>query len=222
MRIHIDDIHKAYGKRQILRGCRLEAESGMRVGILGRNGSGKSTLLSVLAGIQRADAGSFWCDGADLITEHRLRSQTVGYVPQGTPFMEELSAWDNLLLWYTRAQLRQELENGVLAALGIGEFVKMPVHKLSGGMKKRLSIGCAMAGHPRILLMDEPGAALDLVAKLQIREYLKGFQQAGGVVILATHDLQELEDCDCLYTLKDGVLSPFAYEGDPEKLMERL
>jgi ABC-type multidrug transport system ATPase subunit len=136
----------------------------MRVGVLGRNGSGKSTLLSVLAGIQRADAGSFWCDGADLMTEHRLRSQTVGYVPQGTPFMEELSAWDNLLLWYTRAQLRQELENGVLAALGIGEFVKMPVYKLSGGMKKRLSIGCAMAGHPRILLMDEPGAALDLVA----------------------------------------------------------
>jgi ABC-2 type transport system ATP-binding protein len=51
---------------------------------------------------------------------------------------------------------------------------------------------------------------------------LKGFQQAGGVVILATHDLQELEDCDCLYTLKDGVLLPFAYDGDPEKLMERL
>lgn len=165
MQICVNGIHKSYGRKEILCGCELAAQSGMRVGILGKNGSGKSTLLSVLAGIQKADRGSFLCDHADLLVQHRLRSQLVGYVPQGTPFLEELSAWDNLLLWYTRQQLRQELDGGVLAALGIGEFVKMPVYKLSGGMKKRLSIGCAMAGHPRILLMDEPGAALDLVCK---------------------------------------------------------
>ena len=110
----------------------------------------------------------------------------------------------------------------MLAALGIGEFVKMPVYKLSGGMKKRLSIGCAMAGHPQILLMDEPGAALDLVCKLQIQRYLQQFQQSGGVVILTTHDVQELEGCDRLYTLKNGVLETFVYDGNLEKLMERL
>ena len=222
MQICVNGIYKAYGKKEILCGCNLVGQSGMRLGILGKNGSGKSTLLSVLAGIQQADAGSFLCDETDLLAEHRLRSQMVGYVPQGTPFMEELSAWDNLLLWYPRRQLRQELDSGVLAALGVGEFVKMPVYKLSGGMKKRLSIGCAMAGHPQILLMDEPGAALDLVAKLQIHNYLQQFQQSGGVVILTTHDVQELEACGRLYALKNGVLEEFVYDGNLEKLMERL
>ena len=222
MQICVNGIHKSNCRKEILCGCELAAQSGMRVGILGKNGSGKSTLLSVLAGIQKADRGSFLCDNADLLVQHRLRSQLVGYVPQGTPFLEELSAWDNLLLWYTRQQLRQELDGGVLAALGIGEFVKMPVYKLSGGMKKRLSIGCAMAGHPQILLMDEPGAALDLVCKLQIQHYLQQFQQSGGVVILTTHDVQELEGCDRLYTLKNGVLETFVYDGNLEKLMERL
>lgn len=222
MQICVNGIYKAYGKKEILRGCNLTAQSGMCIGILGKNGSGKSTLLSVLAGIQPAEEGRFLCDGTDLLTQHRLRSQLVGYVPQGTPFLEELTAWDNLLLWYPRQQLRQALDNGVLAALGVGEFVKMPVYKLSDGMKKRLSIGCAMAGQPQILLMDEPGAALDLVAKLQIQRYLQQFRQSGGVVILTTHDVQELEMCDGLYTLKNGVLESLAYDGNLEKLMERL
>lgn len=222
MQIEISNIRKAFGKKRILSGCGLSARSGMRVGILGSNGSGKSTLLSILAGVQRADGGSFWCDGEDLLKNKALRSQLVGYVPQGLPFMEELSAWDNLRLWYTTQELKCELQSGVLAQLGIGEFVKMPVHKLSGGMKKRLSIGCALAGRPRILLMDEPTAALDLVCKEQIHEQLQLYQSAGGTVILTTHDVQELSRCDALYILKDGVLMPFSYDGNMQELMERL
>lgn len=222
MQIEISDIRKAFGKKQILRGCGLSARGGMRVGILGSNGSGKSTLLSILAGVQYADGGSFRCDGEDLLKNKTLRSQLVGYVPQGLPFMEELSAWDNLRLWYATRELKYELQSGVLAQLGIGEFVKMPVHKLSGGMKKRLSIGCAMAGRPRILLMDEPTAALDLACKEQIHEQLRLYQSAGGTVILTTHDVQELSRCDALYILKDGALLPYAYDGNMQGLMERL
>lgn len=222
MQIDVINIHKAFARRQILRGVSLRAESGACVGILGCNGSGKSTLLSILAGIRKADRGSFLCDGRDLLGDQRLRRQMVGYVPQGAPFMEELSAWDNLRLWYTRQELREELEHGVLAALGVGEFVKMQVGKLSGGMKKRLSIGCAMAGRPPVLLMDEPSAALDLSCKEQIHSYLRQYRSAGGVVVMTTHDLQDLEQCDALYILKDGVLEPFVFNGELQTLLERL
>lgn len=222
MQIEITNVQKAFGKKKILRDCTFSACSGMRVGILGSNGSGKSTLLSILAGVQKADGGSFQCDGAELFIQHKLRSRLVGYVPQGTPFLEELSAWDNLRLWYTGKSLAQELERGVLAQLGIGEFVKMPVNKLSGGMKKRLSIGCAMAGRPPILLLDEPTAALDLVCKATIHEYLLDYQRSGGIVILTTHDVQAIDSCDVLYSLKEGALAPLAYDGDLQSLMERL
>lgn len=222
MQIEIKEITKAYRRKTVLKGVQLSARGGQRIGILGGNGSGKSTLLSILAGIQRADGGEFLLDGKSLLTGHRLRSAAVGYVPQGTPLFDELTARDNLLLWYSPKELTQELENGVLSLLGIDQFLKMPVGKLSGGMKKRLSIGCAMAKHPPILLLDEPTAALDLACKAQIDRYLRRYTAAGGLVILTTHDAGELAACDALYILKNGVLEPYTFDGDLNALTERL
>lgn len=222
MQIQLCNIQKKYGKKQVLKGIDLTCQGGQCIGILGSNGCGKSTLLSVLAGVLDADGGEFLCDGKNLLTDHKRRAHLVGYVPQGTPLMEELTAWDNLRLWYPKEQLQQELETGVLKLLGIGEFLKVPVHKMSGGMKKRLSIGCAMAKRPPILLLDEPTAALDLGCKQDIANYLRSYKAAGGVLLLTTHDLQELQLCDSLYIIKDGVLVPFAFDGDLQKLVQSL
>ena len=222
MEMQIRDIHKKYGARQILRGVDLTLQSGTCVGILGSNGSGKSTLLSILAGIRPADRGAFLIDGRDLFREPGLREKLVGYVPQGTPLVEELTAWDNLLLWYTKAQLQQELAGGLLGKLGLESFLKMPVSKLSGGMKKRLSIGCAIAGRPPVLLLDEPMAALDLACKRDISTYIKAHKALGGMVLMATHDVMELELCDRWYIIKDGKLTSFDYTGDLDALVGRL
>jgi ABC-2 type transport system ATP-binding protein len=89
-------------------------------------------------------------------------------------------------------------------------------------MKKRLSIGCAVAKRPPILLLDEPAAALDIACKQSISQYLLRYKRAGGLLLLITHDLMELELCDRWYILKNGVLEPFVYDGDVEKLVERL
>lgn len=222
MKIEIKNIAKKFRKNQVLRDVSLCAESGTCIGILGANGSGKSTLLSILAGVQRCDGGSFLCDGTDLLQDARSRSQLVGYVPQGTPLIEELSARDNLLLWYDRASMRQELESGVLHLLGIEEFLGVTVSKMSGGMKKRLAIGCAMAEKPPILLLDEPTAALDLACKQSIADYLRHYKQEGGLLLLTTHDVMELALCDAWYILRDGRLEPFAFDGDVQKLVESL
>lgn len=222
MEMQIRHITKSYGKKQVLQDIDLTVQSGSCIGILGSNGSGKSTLLSVLAGIQPANGGAFLCDGKDLLTDSKRRARLVGYVPQGTPLMEELTAWDNLRLWYDRQTLEEELEFGVLKLLGIDEFLKVPVCKMSGGMKKRLSIGCAVANRPPILLLDEPTAALDLPCKENIARYLRQYKASGGILLLTTHDVMELQLCDALYIIKEGILVPFAFDGNIDKLVESL
>ena len=222
MSFEIKNIKKSYGKKTPLEDISFVAEESRCVGILGKNGSGKSTLLSILAGVQKCDAGEFLGNGENLFKNRKKLANDVGYVPQGTPLIEELSARDNLLLWYGKDQLDKELQNGVLKLLGIGDFLKVPVQKMSGGMKKRLSIGCAMAKKPPILLLDEPTAALDLTCKEQIADYLRSYKAAGGLLLLTTHDVLELQLCDAWYILKDGVLHPFTFDGDLHKLIESL
>ena len=146
----------------------------------------------------------------------------MGYVPQGTPLIEELNGWDNLLLWYDRKTLKKELDGGVLKVLGVDAFMKTTVSKMSGGMKKRLSIGCAMAQKPPVLLLDEPTAALDLSVKKDILRYLSQYKKSGGLLVMTSHDPIELEMCDECYTMREGVLHPFAYDGNIHTLMEKL
>ena len=220
--IELNQITKRYKKKLILKDITLSVQEGGCVGILGSNGSGKSTLLSTLAGVQKADGGSFLWEGADLFSDESFRAKVLGYVPQGNPLMEELTAWDNLRLWYEKEELKRELEDGVLAMLGIPSFIKVPVRKMSGGMKKRLSIGCSVANHPKLLLLDEPSAALDLVCKERIGTYLRNFKAQGGTILLATHDVQEFALCDAWYILREGELTPYEYDGNVHHLVGKL
>jgi ABC-2 type transport system ATP-binding protein len=220
--IEIKNIHKHYGKHKVLNGVDFTVEPGEIVGILGANGSGKSTLLTILAGLQNCDAGFFNIDGKDLLKDSKLRNQLVAYVPQEMPLITELTAWDNLRMWYSADRLKKELNSGVLKLLGIDQFIKVPVSQMSGGMKKRLCIGCAMNSNPKLMLLDEPTAALDLVCKEKIYSYFEQYKSKGGSMIIATHEVQEIELCDRCYIIKDGVLENYKYDGDIPHLIGRL
>lgn len=214
-----------HGKKKVLHDVCLNAQSGECIGILGANGCGKSTLLSILAGIQPADGGSIQLNGTDVLkTRKKERTSLIGYVPQECPLMEELNALDNLKLWYCDSplSLQEELKQGFLAMLGIPDFLKVSVKNMSGGMKKRLSIGCAVAENPCILLLDEPGAALDLICKERIEVYLKNFKKKGNTILLATHEEREINLCDRLFLLRDGKLEPLAYDGNIHTLAGKL
>lgn len=192
------------------------AQRGECIGIVGANGCGKSTLLSILAGTLKPKSGQVlyygqtaWHEGKGgrMHGDKEVIRRMTGYVPQENPLMPELSVYDNLRLWYPdRKQLEQELEQGFLSLLGIREFCAKQVNKLSGGMKKRVSIGIAMAGMPPVLLMDEPSAALDLVCKEDIRRYLQVYLERKGTVVITTHEEGELALCSKLYVMKDGQL----------------
>lgn len=218
----VEHIRKSYGIKPVLKNITFTANTGTITGILGGNGSGKSTLLGVLAGVIKPGSGRFMYDGKDLLTSRALRSEMIGFVPQGTPLIEELSAKDNLLLWYSWDKIKEQLKSGVLGMLGIDEFLNVPVRKMSGGMKKRLSIGCAVSHMPRLLLLDEPSAALDLPCREHISNYLKAYSSYGGTVIIATHDVSEIELCDSLYIMSNGVLEPYEFDGNIHRLAGRL
>ena len=217
MKIEIKSISKKYGRKTVLKDVSFTAESGGNVGILGKNGSGKSTLFSVLCGIQRG-GGEFLCDGIDLMKKAKERERICGFIPQEPPLFAELSAKDNLLLWYSSKDMKKSLEDGVLAMLGIDEFLSVPVSKMSGGMKKRLSIGCAVSNDPSVLFLDEPSGALDIVCRQKIGEYLTDFRKKGGITVIATHDIHELLQFESLFVLRDGTLSLYDGERDVDSL----
>ncbi len=226
--LEIQGLQKSFrrGRKQVLREISLQARGGQCIGILGANGCGKSTLLSILAGIQRPDRGNVLLNDRNLLEKkiQRNLSSLVGYVPQEPPLMTELSAYDNLRLWYCQSplSLERELKEGFLATLGIPDFLKVPVRHMSGGMKKRLSIGCSIAMSPRVLLLDEPGAALDLQCKEYIETYLREFRSQGNLILIATHEEREIALCDQLFLLKGGILSPISYGGDIHQIAEAL
>ncbi len=204
-RLRAVNIASSYGKKKVLCGVDIAADAGQCVGIVGINGCGKSTLLNILAGLRKAQSGEICFDG-NRAQGRQPFIRYVGYVPQESNLIPELSVMDNLRLWYQdKAMLQQSLEQGFLGALGVGQMCRMKAGKLSGGMKKRVSIGCALAGNPPILILDEPDAALDLPGKADIRKYLGMYRQMGGTILLATHDEIDLELCDRVFALSRGV-----------------
>lgn len=135
--------------------------------------------------------------------------------------MEELTVRDNLLLWYkgSKGRMKEDLEHGPAALLGIPSMLERRAGKLSGGMKKRLSIACALSGQAPLLIMDEPGAALDLECKETIRQYLQSYLENGGTAVLTSHEMEELSMCSRLYVLRDGRLEEIPAGLGPKELI---
>ena len=220
--IELINISKRYRDKWVIKDVHIKVEEGRCVGILGVNGSGKTTLLSILAGVLKADSGSLVYEGIDLLKTPKLRRELIAYVPQNSPLVEELSAYDNLRLWYNKENLKAELKEGIISLLGIDEFIKKPVHKLSMGMKKRLSIACAVSKKPEILLLDEPSAYLDIIAKEKIYNYVEAHKKGGGSAILVSHDVADFKICDEYYILKSARLQSYNYDNDIDKLIKSL
>lgn len=199
------DITAGYGKKIVLRNLSLELEAGSCTFIIGTNGCGKSTLFSVMAGIKRAKSGKLLIDERE--SNEKQLQKLIGYVPQDSPLFPELTVKDNLLLWYGgKEALQKESEGGVIEKLGLLELLKKRTDTLSGGQQRRVCIGCAMAGKPRILIMDEPGAALDLECKEVLYTYLREYRESGGTILMSSHEKSDWEMGDKVYVLSGGNL----------------
>ncbi len=188
---NIEKINKSYGNKLVLDNISLSIAGNEAIGILGVNGSGKSTLLSCIA---KKYAG----DG----------SIKIGYMPQENPLFDELSAIDNIKMWtkLSRSEIIAALNSPPLSDMGISDFARITVKKMSGGMKKRVSLAIALINNPDILLLDEPFASLDLPAKEDILKIMNGFLCENKSIIVASHDNNVFDFCSKVFLLKDGKL----------------
>lgn len=218
--IRAEHISKKY-KNVVLKDISFTAEKGEIIGILGANGCGKTTLLTILAGAVKASGGALYYNNEPVFEKPQLFRRYTGYVPQGNPLIEELSCKDNLSLW-CRCSLSEMLSREEIKRLGISEYLNKRVSKLSGGMKRRLSIAIALSGRPPVLILDEPGNALDLKGRAEIGDYIRDYALSGGTVVMSTHIEGEIELCTKLYIIKNGVLVPVPKETGVKGIVELI
>lgn len=207
--LEVSNIKKSYGRKTVLDHISFHAESGECVAIVGRNGCGKTTLMQILAGVIRPNEGELRYFGKNPLSKKKYFRKLCGYVPQELPLMEELSVKDNLRLWGVGT--RKE-DQELIREFQLEELMRVTVAKLSGGMKRRLSIACALAEWPAILFMDEPSTALDLYYKESIGNWIKTYCGMNGIVVMATHDEKEILSCDRCLLMKEGKLCELSKE----------
>ena len=203
--IEVNNISKRY-RNTVLDDISFTAEKGQCIGIIGANGCGKTTLLSIMAGVNKAQSGKIYYNN-ELADRKSVFKKYIAYVPQENPLIDELTTKDNLLLWLgSNRKIKDGFENGVLKDLGIDEFLNKQVNELSGGMKRRLSIGISLSNNAPIMLLDEPGSALDIYGKQEVNSYISNYVKNGGTVVMSTHDRDEIDLCTKLYKIEDGIL----------------
>ncbi len=203
--IEVKNISKRY-RNTVLDDISFTAEKGQCIGIIGANGCGKTTLLSIMAGVNKTQSGKIYYNN-ELADRKSVFKKYIAYVPQENPLIDELTTKDNLLLWLgSNRKIKDGFENGVLKDLGIDEFLNKQVNELSGGMKRRLSIGISLSNNAPIMLLDEPGSALDIYGKQEVNSYISNYVKNGGTVVMSTHDRDEIDLCNKLYKIEDGIL----------------
>jgi iron(III) transport system ATP-binding protein len=213
--LEVAGIWKSYGRVPVLRGVSLSAGTGSLTAILGASGAGKSTLLRVIAGFEPADEGTVALGGTTVGSEVPPERRHIGYVPQDGALFPHLTVRRNVGfalsggLFPARRTGRGDLVNELLDLVGLADLGGRYPHELSGGQQQRVAIARALASRPRLVLLDEPFAALDASLRSTVRADVVGALRATGTTaVLVTHDQDEaLSVADYIAVLRDGAVT---------------
>ena len=211
--LEISGLRKTYAARgagpekEALKGIDLTIPRGSIFGLLGPNGAGKSTLINILAGLVNKTSGSVQIWGFDQDHNPRMSRASIGVVPQELhldPFFTPFEAMEiQAGLYGVPASDRRT--KSLLTALGLGDKMDVGARTLSGGMKRRLLIGKALAHSPPVLILDEPTAGVDIDLRRQLWDFVRELNEDGVTVILTTHYLEEAEEmCDRIAIINHG------------------
>ena len=214
--VSLSAVSHRYGKVQALDNISLEIERGQTVGLIGPDGVGKSTLLSLIAGVRVIQDGSVSVLGGDMADKETRRelSHCIAYMPQGLGqnLYRTLSVYENIdfhaRLFGLKAQEREERIARLVAATGLDPFIDRAAGKLSGGMKQKLSLCCALVHNPDLLILDEPTTGVDPLSRRQFWTLVNDLRQEnqGMTVIVATAYIEEAQQFEQLLAMDDGKL----------------
>ena len=217
--IEIANLSKQYGKILALDHLDLIVPNGMIYGIVGSNGAGKSTLIKALVGSLRPTSGTAKVLGLDPLKERWELRKQIGYMPQSPALYDDLTSRENIL-FFGKAQSVNELEkraDEIISFTELSSRANDKVGTFSGGMKKRVSLCCAMVHNPKILFLDEPTAAIDPHLKILLWRLFRKLSQSGVTIFLSTHQMDEVLLCDKVTILSNGEILA---TDNPQKLIE--
>lgn len=190
------------GRAEVLRGVDTRIRAGQVVGMLGPSGAGKTTLMRAIVGAQRITSGTIEVFGRP--AGHRALRRELGYMAQSSAVYDDLTVEQNLD--YFRRVLgapRTDVDR-VIAEVGLGAVRRSLVARLSGGQRSRVSLGIALLGTPRLLVLDEPTVGLDPVLREELWALFARLAAAGRTLLVSSHVMDEARRCDRLLLVREG------------------
>lgn len=217
-------LSKTFGAVRAVNNITFSVQAGEIYGLLGPNGAGKTTTISMVSGLLKPDAGEISVAGHAFWSSPQAAKRIMGVVPQELAIYEELSGRENLEFWGRIAGLSASAARvrtaELLEALSLTDRAGDLIKTYSGGMKRRINLGCALLHRPKLLLLDEPTVGIDPQARLNILEFVRKLQQEGTAILYTTHYLEEAETlCSRIGIIDHGSLLA---EGTLAELQERL
>lgn len=194
---------------QALKGVSFNIEDGEFFGLLGPNGAGKTTLINILAGLSRATSGQVSVCGFDVVKDYAKSRQALGVVPQELVFDPFFSVRETLRIQSAYFGLRRNDAwiDELLANLGLTDKADANMRQLSGGMKRRVLVAQALVHRPRVIVLDEPTAGVDVELRQTLWQFIAKLNKEGHTVLLTTHYLEEAEAlCNRIAMIKQGEL----------------
>ena len=209
--LQVDDLVKRYGDFTAVDGISFQVQEGEFFGLLGPNGAGKTTTINATVGLAKITSGSISLFGHDVERDWRTARRQVGLAPQEYNFDRYLNIRDVLIFqagyYGIRGKAVQQRADMLLERFDLASKAKQPYIKLSGGMKRRLTLARALIHEPKLVILDEPTAGVDVELRLELWSLLRELNTNGTTIILTTHYLEEAEElCDRIGIIQTGKL----------------
>ncbi|CAM1333386.1 ABC transporter ATP-binding protein [Tenacibaculum aestuariivivum] len=206
MSIVVNNISKSYKSVKALQNISFKVDKGELFGLIGPDGAGKTTLFRILTTLLIANKGNASVAGFDVITEYKKIRNSVGYMPGKFSLYQDLTIEENLIFFATIFGTTVEENYNLIEEIyiQIAPFKNRRAGKLSGGMKQKLALCCALIHKPKVLFLDEPTTGVDPVSRKEFWEMLKRLQQKGITILVSTPYMDEAALCDRIALIQEG------------------
>ena len=218
--LKIKDVYKSYKDKQVLKGVSFDVLDKEVKAIIGVNGAGKSTLIEIVCNVKKADSGEIYLNDYNVFDKkNSLKIKKIfGYMPQSFCMFNDLTVKENLGYVATIYNLDNSVVEKTIKDCGLEKYSKTLAKNLSGGYRQLLSMATALIHSPDIIILDEPTSSMDPIFRKKFWEIIHNYKKQDKMVLLITHYLEELMQCNSFVCLSDGKI---CYDGKVDDFKEK-